>query len=271
VELNGKKAIRFDYEVPQMLSGYRLKVQGASAIVAYRGSFYANPETFDMERIEVIADRIPVDLMLSEAHDTIDYGITHIGDGDFLLPYQSELAMVDLNGSENRNHVRFTSCRQFTGESVLTFGDAPVGTPEAEPAVTRNFELPQGLEVSLVLTSEIDLHAAALGDPLHARVDHDVKQKGSILIPKGATANGRITRLEKYENYSIIGVEFPEIEAPGIIARMKGRLDRTFGIPPVRMHYTLSGRTPLQTGEGIFPVSSGQLRLSRGCIIVWRT
>ncbi len=271
VELNGKKAIRFDYEVPRMLSGYRIQVPDASAIVAYHGSFYAHPETFDMERIEVIADQVPPELMLAEAHDTIDYAMTHIGDGDFLLPYQSELSMIDMIGGENRNRVRFTSCRQFTGESVLTFGDAPVSAPETAPAVTREFDVPQGLDISLVLTDEIDLHTAATGDPVRARVERDVKQKGGIVIPKGAIATGRITRLEKYENYSIIGMEFPEIDAPGIIARMKGTLDHTFGLSPIRSRYTMRSRTPLQPGEGIFTVNSSQLRLSRGCIIVWRT
>ena len=140
--------------------------------------------------------------------------------------------MVNSNGSENHNHVKFTSCRQFSGESVITFGDAPESKPDAAPIPTREFDLPDGLEIQLVLTQQIDLHKAAIGDPVRARVDHDVKKNGEVVIPKGAMASGRITRLEKYDTYSIIGVEFPEIEAPGIVARMKGRLDRTLGIMP---------------------------------------
>lgn len=271
VEFQGKKAVRFDYEVPRMLSGYNIQVQGASAIVAYHGSFYANPETSDVKRFEVVADQNPPELFLAEAHVTIDYAMAHIGEGDFLLPSQSELTMVDSNGAENRNHVRFTSCRQFTGESSLTFAEAPVSAPETAPAVTREFEIPQGLDVTLTLTEEVDLRTAAIGDPVRARVDRDVKQKGSIVIPKGASATGRITRLEKYEDYSIIGLEFPEIDAPGIVARMKGSVGSTFGLSPVRTRYAPRGRTPQQPGEGVFPVSSIQLRLPRGCIIVWRT
>src|SRR5579863_6212170 len=110
-DFQGKKAIRFDYDVPQMLSGYRIRVSAASAIVGYHGSFYADPATFDMDRIVVMADDLPPDLMLASTENKIDYAITRIGEDDFLLPAQSELSMIGIQGGEERNHVKFTSCR----------------------------------------------------------------------------------------------------------------------------------------------------------------
>ena len=177
VDFDGKRAIRFDYKVPQMLSGYRIRMQAASAIVGYHGSFYANPATFDMEHMEVLADDIPPDLMLASTADKIDYAIARIGEGDFLLPAESDLTMVNLNGSENHNHVKFTACRQFSGESVVTFGDAPESKPGALPIPTREFDLPEGLEIQLTLVQKIDLRKAAIGDPVAARVEHDVKRE----------------------------------------------------------------------------------------------
>ena len=266
------KAIRFDYDVPQMLSGYRIKTGSGSAIVGYHGSFRANPATFDMEHMEVIADDIPLELMLNSAEDKIDYAIARIGEGDFLLPSESNLTMVNSNGSENHNHVKFTSCRQFSGESVITFGDAPLSTPDGTPIPTREFDLPDGLELQLVLTEPIELKKAAIGDPVRARVQHDVKKKnGELVIPKGAAVAGRITRLERYETYSLLGMEFPEIEAPGILAHLKGRLDHALGIPPVAKRFNIRGRTPLQPGEGVVPVNETQLRIAKGCIMFWRT
>lgn len=82
---------------------------------------------------------------------------------------------------------------------------------------------------------------------------------------------GRITRLEKYEYYSIIGMEFPEIEAPGMLARMKGGLDRTLGIASISRRYVMHGGTPPLPGEGVFPVNDTQLHLAKGCIMIWRT
>ena len=271
VDFNGKKAIRFDYNVPQMLSGYRVRVETASAIVGYHGSFYANPETFDMEHMEVVATEIPPDLMLLSTADKIDYAIARIGEGDFLLPAESDLSMVNLNGGENHNHVKFTACRQFSGESVITFGDAPELKPDAPPLPTREFDLPEGLEIQLALTQKVDLRKAAIGDPVPARVEHDVKRGGEVIIPKGATAAGRITRVEKYERYMIVGVEFPEIEGPGILARMKGSLEHTVGVLPVSHPYSMRGRSPQLPGEGVFPVNDNQFALPKGCIMFWRT
>jgi hypothetical protein len=268
-DFQGKKALRFDYNIAQMLSGYHVRVGSASAIVGYHGSFYADPNTFDVQRIEVIADQIPVELTLASVDNKIDYAMAHIGDGDFLLPSQSELSMIGIVGGEERNHVRFTSCRQFSGESVVTFDDAPATKPDAAPIPTREFDLPGGMEIELEITKDIDLRSSAIGDPVYARVRRDVKQKAEIVIPKGATATGRIVRMEKSENYSILGIEFPQIEAPGILARMKGELSRTFGVTAPIGHRSFP-RT-LLPGEGLIPMNAIQHRIARGCIMFWRT
>jgi hypothetical protein len=210
--------------------------------------------------------------MLSSADDKIDYALARIGEGDFLLPAQSELTMSDLDGGENRNHVKFTSCRQFSGESVITFGDAPVsGESKDPPAPTREFDLPQGLDIQLSLVSELNMQKVAIGDPVRARLDRDVKKDGQVLVPKGAIATGRVTRFEKYDTYWILGLEFPEIESPGIVARMKGRLENTVGISLPHLRYGIHSRSPVVPGEGVFPVNGTQTRLPRGCIMFWRT
>jgi len=75
--------------------------------------------------------------------------------------------------------------------------------------------------------------------------------------------------MERHDAYAMIGMAFPEIEAPGIRARMKGSLDRTLGVNPVRSRAPHG--TAIQPGEGVFPVNETQLHLPKGCIIVWRT
>ena len=123
--IDGHPVIRFDYVVPRLFSGYKIRVSDKEAIVGYHGSIYADPQSLDIRRIEVNADDIPRTLGMSSAADRMDYDRMQIGDGEFLLPIASELSMVDLNGQESRNQVRFASCRQFTGESVLSFGNPP--------------------------------------------------------------------------------------------------------------------------------------------------
>jgi hypothetical protein len=268
-ELRGKKAIRFDYVVPQMLSGYKVRVAEEGAIVGYHGSFYADPATFDMERIEVIADNIPRDLLLASTEDKIDYAVARIGDGDFLLPAHSELSMVGILGREEQNHVTFRSCREYSGESVISFADPVTAHSAAESTAARQFDLPAGLDLELVTTKDLNIDNGAIGDPVYARVPHDVKQHGQIVVPKGATATGRVTRIERYDNFSVLGVEFSEIEAPGIVGRMKGKMVDITG--PLKPRYPMRVHVPPAPGEGLIQLLTSQRRLFKGCIMFWRT
>ncbi len=268
VNFQGKEAIRVDYDVPQMLSGYEIRVDSASAKVAYHGSFYADASTFDMMRIEVIVDNPPLVLKLNSASDVIEYAIAHIAGGDFLLPSQSELSMVRVTGVENRNHVRFTNCREFTGQATLTFEDSSTAAPEAAPAGSRPIDLPQGMEIALELAEPVDLGLAAIGDRVRARVVKEVKGKGGIVIPKGAIANGRLTHVERHGAYTVVGIVFREIDATGVQARLNGTLNRVSGLMPYRGRFVMPPRLP---GEGIFAVAALQLQLARGCIMVWRS
>jgi hypothetical protein len=147
--LEGKRAIRFDYVVPLLTSGYHLRVPPREALVPYHGSFWLEPESLDLLRLELVVDAIPPYLGVAAASDAMDYGRAEIGGLSFLLPRQSELDMTDLNGRENRNRTRFTACRQFTGESTLSFGDVLASAPEAAAGGTKNAELPKEFEGDL--------------------------------------------------------------------------------------------------------------------------
>src|SRR4029077_212614 len=84
--LDGQPSLRYDYRVPLFLSGYKIRVAEKEATVGYRGSIYADPETLDIRRIQVVADDIPLDLGLAQTTDTMDYARLPIGDAEFLLP-----------------------------------------------------------------------------------------------------------------------------------------------------------------------------------------
>ncbi len=268
VNFQGREAIRVDYDVPQMLSGYEIRVDSAKARVAYHGSFYADASTFDMMRIEVIVDNPPLVLKLNSASDVIEYAIAHIAGGDFLLPSRSELSMIRLTGVENSNRVTFTNCREFTGESTLTFEDSSRAAPETAPAAPRAINLPKGMEIALELADPVDLGLAAIGDRVKARVVKEVKGKGGIVIPKGAIANGRLTHVERHSTYTVVGMMFREVDASGVQARMNGTLSRVSGLTQYRGRFVMPPRLP---GEGIFAVPAWQHQLVRGCIMVWRS
>jgi hypothetical protein len=265
--INGRKLLRYDFRVARLVSSYHMQVGAAEGIVGYRGSFYADPETFDVWRLEIIVDDIPPELGVTAAGDKVTYGWVKIGEKEYLLPVESELTMVTA-GQENRNYTRFAGCRQYSGESVLRFDD-PV-PEEAAAKEIEQVEIPAGLDLTLALSATVDLSRAAVGDPLEAQLSGNLKHQKRILAPKGARATGRITRLERHEDHTVLGVTFQEIEWPGWRARVKLTFERALGVDQPqfgRMHPVYD---PLP-GEGLMLVRPGRARLIRGILMFWRT
>ena len=203
VELGGKQAFQFDYQIPLIASGYHLKVPPHEAVVSYHGSFWADADTLDLMRLEIVVDAIPSYLGISATTNRVDFARVTIAGVPFLLPQQAELDIVDLNGWENRNHTAFKSCRQYTGESVLSFTDAEPVPAAPEPDVrSASVNLPDDFDVELELETTIDSDSAAVGDLVKGRLRRDVRNGKSLVLRKGSELLARITRLEHSgENY----------------------------------------------------------------------
>ncbi len=260
--------LRFGYKVTRMPTGSFVRSGDKSAEVPYYGSFDVDPKTLDVQKIEVMVDQIPPEVGVKKTSDILEYTHVDIGGTQFLLPLQSDLTMVDTEGGESRNHVRFSSCRQFSGESVLTFDD-PTPAPEA-PKPVEEIVLPDNVEMLLVLADEVDLLKAAVGDPVHARLQSDAKSKGRVWIAKNAVASGRIMRIERHGDSTMVGLTFDEIESPAIHAHLHLTLERVSmsdHITP-RNNYLLKPAAP---GEGIIPMLAGHTRLNRGLLMIWST
>jgi hypothetical protein len=266
-----EKLVRWDYKVPRLLSGYSIRVGARKAVVGYHGSFWADPMSLDLRRLEVIADDIPLELGLSSASERVDYTRVPMGEGTSLMPSASELRMMDLGGSESRNQIRFTACRKYSGESVVSFAEPSeesTATPEARPV--KEVELPPGMELGLTLSEAIELKNSAVGDPVEARLSGDVKFNRRVLLPKGAVAMGRISMLRRTPDFTTVGMIFTEIAAEGLHASVTLTLDRTIGvgrIPNRNLQPRLISASP---GEGLIVVPSTQPRLMRGMLMYWR-
>ncbi len=262
-----RKWVRFDYDVALNVSGFELKHGPNKAITPYHGSFEADPDSLDIQRIVVIADEIPAVIGFKKADKSLTFARLKIGDGTFLLPAESELTIVENNNAENFNKSKFSSCRQFTGESVLTFDDPSLTAPAA-PIPIEEVTLPERIDLALTLDQTIESSKAAIGDPVTAHLLSDAKLKSRLIVPKGAIARGRVTFAEKVSGGLMLGIEFMEIEWPGSHAVLRARLDRipnivgpqrSFSIPPERPH------------EARIPLGSTQTNLPRGLLMFWTT
>jgi hypothetical protein len=62
-DVDGRHLVRYDYSVPQFLSGYRIRIGHLEGVAGYRGSFWADPETLDLVQLDVEAIDIPPHLL----------------------------------------------------------------------------------------------------------------------------------------------------------------------------------------------------------------
>lgn len=205
---------RYDYRVPQNLSGYKMRSGNSlEAIIGYHGSFFVDAETERVTRIEIVGDDIPVSLAVKETEASIDYGMLRIGDQDYWLPVASTMKITSLDTSEFRNDITFTGCRQFSGESTLSFDDAPADA--SAPAVAGSKDevvaVPKDKLLLLDLVTPIRWGTSRTGDPVEAMLTSSIKHKGAVLFPKGAKVTGRIVRLQDAGNGQILEVEFEQL------------------------------------------------------------
>lgn len=272
--IDGRHAVRYDFRVPQFLSGYRLRVGATQAIVGYHGSFWADPVSLDLIRLSVIADDIPPQLKLKDADDVMDYARVKIGDGDFLLPRGSELLMVDENGAESRNVTRFRGCRQYSGESVLSFGDPPPGTTGEKLGTESRkseVEIPADQVFDAQLATEIDSDHAMVGDPVKAILAQNIKNKKHVLFPKGSTLIGRILRMERNHDQCIVALEFSELDSDTAHSTIAANVDE-LRFPVVsgpRLDYSTSNDSPSK--HGLLFIHGGRVRLPQGLMFRLRT
>ena len=222
-DIGGRRLARYDYGLAPMWSGQTIHMPEGSGTVGLRGSYWIDPETLDVLRLELNADDIPSTLPLSELVTRIDYARTRLAnDVDLLLPQAADFRFVKSSGEISHNRVEFTHCRVFQAESTIDYTEP--GSPSQPPrfgAIALDDTLrtlPGGMQVAVKLRGRIT-GDMAVGTLIDGEVAGNVTAKRATLIPSGSPIRGRIRRMERYTDpfpYFIVGLEFTEVEIQGI-------------------------------------------------------
>jgi hypothetical protein len=213
----GRALLRFTYGVPLRESKYLVLRDRRGAYMPYRGSFDVDPSNMELARLEVVAEHMPAELRMQEIRNVADYGFTRIGDSRFLLPTRAEMTVINADDSVNRNVTEFTACRQYSGESKLSFGDAP---DVAEPQPAKSVSLAPGSLLEVKLATAVDLRTVAIGDLLPAFIDRAVEP-----FQKGARATLHIAGIRQMRRRQCVKLSLTAIENPRVRARVHARLD----------------------------------------------
>jgi hypothetical protein len=163
------------------------------------GTVLVDSKTSDLVRL-TIHRALPAEADACATSQTLDYRRVSFGDSDFLLVKEGRLDILSLN-DEMVNHIGYSACHEFTGESTLTF-EPPA---EASPSVVAKgdagapgFALPPDLPFQLVFLDPIDATVAAAGDPIRARLAAAIRAPSSeVLVPSGAMVLCRIMKARR--------------------------------------------------------------------------
>jgi hypothetical protein len=223
-----QREVRYDYRVPRGGSTYVLSVEGARWIVGFRGSFWVDPETLDLTRLEAEADDIPPELRGVSAKTVIEYALIKIGRSEFLLPRFTDFRLTRGPGIEDRNITHYSQCRQFAVESNISFGDQPA--ERRAERIREGAALPPGTILETELVTPILRATSAVGDMVEATVRRQVRsKKGQVLAPKGAIVDGRILLLESEGPRDALGLRFDRLRFGGTSVKLDVSVVRCSG------------------------------------------
>jgi hypothetical protein len=270
-EESSRHLLRYKFQIALLSSGYRLKTLQGEATVAFSGLIWADAKTLDTVRLDIQADDIPPELGLTAATTRIDYGPVHIGSVDVLLPQSAEMTVRRDDGSDDRNTINFTHCKEYGASSVVSF-EAPNVVPSAAPLPIGELEIPAGLSLATRLDTALDSSSASPGDLVHARVEADIKHKGVVVIPKDTIVTGHIRRFDQYlvpTRHFVIALEFYRFEFVRGPVRFFASLQKMV-TPESRAGLTMVA-TPELPGVATFSVKGNSVLLAPGTRMMWRT
>jgi hypothetical protein len=298
--LDGRPALRYDFQIPRSMNIHHIKVPGGDGMVGIKGSFWADPVTLDLLRLEASAVEIPPELPVDFYKTSIHYERVRIGGRDVVLPQSGDLHMLEASGEENRDTLEFTHCRSFHTESTVSFGPVPSVPPDRPPAAfsatvlshpKTDETLPPGLDVTVALTTPVS-EKSVVGTAIEGRVTHDVRSHGELLIPRNAVARGRIRRIDRFSDrsgdYLVVALEFIEIETTGSVVRFFADLTDVQRLPGLDLRWSTSHRSatfvrnqrvvttqqsflPNLPGVGAFFIRAPYFTLPKGLDFFWKT
>ena len=292
-EVSGRMLARFNFRVPEVWSGYQIQANGSSAKVGTSGSFWIDPASLELVRMEVRADDIPAALGIERTATVIDYAPMRIGNSDILLPQAAKILLTLLTGEVRRNDIQFSHCHEYLTESTIRF-DMPDTAPALPAQQRQTVDLPAGLTVSIELEAAVDSATAHVGDLLRGHVTSGVRRKGKTIIPKGAIVTGRVRGLERLRAPGPVielTIEIAELEWENSSAQFYGELlpsgsgrdgqnlllnlpSSNGGVPDVVSsagNPTETVHAPQIPGTGVLHMTGTRFHIAAGFRMDWRT
>jgi hypothetical protein len=189
----------FGFHIPYEKSHYYIGFGEHHSATGYDGTFLVNPKTADITRLTIRTSQLPAETGACYSSTALDYARIHLQGTEFLLPSLSVMRIFSRDGSVAENHILYSSCHEFLGESTLSF-DPPAKVPGEERRggpISQALVIPPKLRFRVALTQEIDTATAAAGDSIKAKLTTPIRDGSKVLVPRGAAITARIVHIEQ--------------------------------------------------------------------------
>jgi hypothetical protein len=190
----------FGFHAPYEKSHYFIGFAEHRSATGYDGTFRVNPKTADIARLSIRTSQLPAETGACYSSTTLEYARMHLQGIEFLLPTLSVLRIFSRDGSVAENHILYSSCHEFLGESTLTF-DPPAKVPGEEQRgdpMPQIVIIPPKLRFRVALAQGIDTATAAAGDSIKAKLKTPIRDHLKVLVPRGAAITARIVHIQEF-------------------------------------------------------------------------
>jgi len=197
--------LEYSFRVAQRDSHYWVKTHDSWVASGYSGSIFVEPRSGGVVRLRVEIDDPPLATGICQTAATLDFGTAPTGAAPFLLPAETRQEFLYPGGIEAENTMDFAACREYRGESAISFGPPASGlTGETGKNVEAQstgkiLRVDAGLAFTLELLERIDTDVAAAGDGFRARLAGALRdKKHKTLAPAGSIVEGRLRRVQSF-------------------------------------------------------------------------
>jgi hypothetical protein len=278
-KVDGQNLMEYSFEVAPENSSYTVRVPGSWVKSGYSGTVLLDPGSDEVVHLTVNAAGLPAATSVCEISTNLDLNRVKIGDRKFLLPAQARQRFVMTTGEETENTTAFAHCREYLGESSVSFAAADLGAvaslqralaPPVRAAVNQRF--------TFELTAPIASLTAAAGDAFSGRLLKPLRNKQrKTLVPAGSLVEGRLLRVERHhlaQGFTTIVLKPERVDVAGSklpLAAVRDWSRELASRQKGRAHIEIPLPLPSERNAGVFRFAGDQAVVPRGYRLDWRT
>jgi hypothetical protein len=247
----GRRLLAYSYDLPLERSSYLVRGNDGWTLTAHSGVFVIDPENADIVSLTVRTTELPPDNPGCQAISEVEYGRTPIHERMILIPRQTQLIVVDRQGSETQSQTAYGSCREYASKTRMLFAAPPAVSAapyDVLPVESAPLPFPAGLHFRGRIVSAIDSETSAAGDPLDVVLLSSIRDKNkAVLAPAGALLHARLVGFEQRSGTPDsfqVSIQFESIELKGKTVSLRATADQLSlpGVNALRMPFSTSSQ-----------------------------